>query len=966
MNTLFICLLSATVNYPNTCIFFSGKSFSNLFPSYIRTMKRFAINRGFLKARNILLFSALCTGLYFSFAAYKPLPAEDAPPDANRFTPVTLTQAGKLDEPMEMTFLPDGRILIVERKGGVKSVDAKTGAVKLIATIPVNTKYKNKKGQVREAEEGLMGIVAHPKFEQNRWVYLYYADPSDTKHVLARWELKGDALVEASKKVLMEIPTQREECCHTGGGMAFDQQGNLFLTVGNNTVNPGSGTSNLDERPGYENSDDQRAPGNTNDLRGKILRIHPEDDGSYTIPEGNLFPKGTGKARPEIYTMGHRNPWRPTIDSKTGYLYWGEVGPDASNDSKRGPRGYDEFNQAKGPGFFGWPYFIGDNKAYVAYSHIDSSYGAPFDPAHPVNKSRNNTGLTELPPAQPAMIWYPYGLSEEFPLLGASGRSATGGPVYRKADYPKAKRPFPDYYEGKWFIVDFMRGWVMAVSLDENGNYKGMERFLPEQNFSSAIDMDFGPEGDLYVLEYGSAWFKGNENAQLVRIEYNAGNRKPVVEAIAGKKSGALPFKTQLFATGTKDYDGDSLQYEWKIAGGGQTKVFREANPLITLTKAGTYKASLTVTDAQGAKASKSLELKAGNEPPAVTIDIAKANRTFYAPGTSLQYAVKVQDKEDGSLQNGKITPAQIAFSIDYLPLGYDQIDAAATHRGADMKAFTSTGQILLGKNDCKSCHMMNKRSVGPSYLEIAKKYKGKSGAVESLAQKVIKGGSGVWGDHAMSAHPQLSVADSRSIVEYILTAGDKKAAVKSMPIKGTYATKPAEEQKEKGTYILRAAYRDRGTTAMAPLVGEDILVLRHPSLDPEQADVTKGFNKIITPGKALYMEGNGSYLGYKDIDLTGISGFILKVNMNNRVAAAGGIIEVRLDAPDGELVAQTSFVDAQQRGSKTLTALLAGVTGKHTVYFVFKNEKAAANQVIFQLSSIEVQLQNTAVTGVQ
>jgi cytochrome c len=207
--------------------------------------------------------------------------------------------------------------------------------------------------------------------------------------------------------------------------------------------------------------------------------------------------------------------------------------------------------------------------------------------------------------------------------------------------------------------------------------------------------MDFGPEGDLYVLEYGSAWFKGNENAQLVRIEYNSGNRKPVVEVLASKKNGALPFKTQLLSTGTKDYDGDVLIYEWKIVGGGQTKILREANPTLTLTKAGTYKASLTVIDAQGAKASKSLDLKAGNEPPAVMIDLAKANRTFYFPGTRLSYAVKVQDKEDGSLQSGRITPAQVAFSVDYLPLGYDQIDAAATHRGADMKAFTSTGQIL-------------------------------------------------------------------------------------------------------------------------------------------------------------------------------------------------------------------------------------------------------------------------------
>ena len=902
-----------------------------------------------------LAIPVIAVAIFFAFSAYKPNRPEGAPPDANRFTQVALTADGKLDEPMEMTFLPDGRALIVERKGGLKSVDLKTGDVKLIATIPVNTKYKNKAGQVREAEEGLMGVIVHPKFSENHWVYMYYADPTDTKHVLARWELKGDELVASSKKIMLEVPTQREECCHTGGGMVFDKQGNLYLTVGNNTVNPREGTSNLDDRPGKENNDDQRAPGNTNDLRGKILRIHPEDDGTYTIPSGNLFPKGTPQTRPEIYTMGHRNPWRPTLDTKTGYLYWGEVGPDASEDTKRGPRGYDEFNQAKGPGFFGWPYFIGDNLPYVAFNFDDSSYGKPFDPLKPVNASRNNTGLKELPPAQPAMIWYPYGLSDKFPLLGAAGRSATGGPVFRKADFPNAKRVFPDYYEGKWLIVDFMRGWIMAVTMDEKGDYQSMERFLPEMNFSSAIDMDFGPEGDLYVLEYGSAWFRGNENARLVRLEYNAGNRKPIAEASATKTKGALPFKTQLLSDGTKDYDGDALKYEWKLTGGGTTKTFTEPNPSVSIAKAGNYKATLTVTDTRGEKSSKTVDIKVGNEPPVVNFDLGGANRTFYFPGTALNYAVKVQDKEDGSLQNGKILPAQVAVSTDYLPLGYDKIDASVTHRGTDAAAFTSTGQILINKNDCKSCHMANKRSVGPSYQEVAVKYKGKPAAVESLAQKIIKGGAGVWGDHAMSAHPQLSVADSRAMVEYILSLAEKKAPVKSAPVKGEYTIKKADEQKEKGTYILRAAYRDKGTATMTPMIGEDVVVLRYPMLDPEFADETKGFNKMITPVKAMLMEGNGAYLMFKDIDLTGVGAFAIRAAASGRIAAAGGTMEIRLDSPDGTLLGSPQTIEVKN-GSQNFTIPATGASGMHKLYLVFRNDKASTNQAIAQVYSIDVQ----------
>ncbi|MCA1481210.1 sorbosone dehydrogenase family protein, partial [Bradyrhizobium sp. NBAIM08] len=143
----------------------------------------------------------------------------------------------------------------------------------------------------------------------------------------------------------------------------------------------------------------------------------PEADGSYTIPAGNLFVKGTPKTRPEIYTMGNRNPWRLTIDSKTGWLYWGEVGPDGSKDDleKRGPQSYDEFNRAKKPGFYGWPYFVADNKPYHKYDFATKQSGEPFNPEHPVNYSPNSSGLNELPATTPAFIWYSKAPSDRFP-----------------------------------------------------------------------------------------------------------------------------------------------------------------------------------------------------------------------------------------------------------------------------------------------------------------------------------------------------------------------------------------------------------------------------------------------------------------------------------------------------------------------------------------------------------------------
>ena len=210
----------------------------------------------------------------------------------------------------------------------------------------------------------------------------------------------------------------------------------------------------------------------------KFFAFIPMPDATYSIPDGNLFAKGTPKTRPEIYIMGDRNPWRPSVDSKTGWLYWGEVGPDANEDSKTTRMGMDEFNQARGPGYFGWPYFIGENVGYPMYDYIHDSVYPPQDPAKPVNHSVNNTGITELPPAQPAFISYPYRNSEKYPLVGSGGRCAVGGPVYRRSNFTNARRPWPGYYEGKWIVADLSRGWIMAISMKENGDYKSMEKFL--------------------------------------------------------------------------------------------------------------------------------------------------------------------------------------------------------------------------------------------------------------------------------------------------------------------------------------------------------------------------------------------------------------------------------------------------------------------------------------------------------
>jgi cytochrome c len=928
--------------------------------------------------------------------------ADNEPPEENRFTKVVLTEG--MDEPMVMSFLDKGRVLVIERKGGLKVFDPATNQMKLIATIPVNTKYTSKEGRVNEAEEGLMGLIVHPKFAENHWIYMYYADPTEAKHVLARWELHGDSLYASTKKIIMEVSTQRETCCHTGGGMAFDAEGNLYLTVGNNTANPASGTSGYDERPGRASWDDQRGSGNTNDLRGKILRIHPEDNGTYTIPKGNLFPEGTAKTRPEIYVMGNRNPWRVSVDSKTGYLYWGEVGPDASVDSVYGPRGYDEFNQARKAGYFGWPYFIGNNKPYIKYNYADSTYGEKFNPEHPLNNSPNNTGLKELPPAQSAFIWYPYGVSDSFPLVGSSGRSAVGGPVFHLDDFKNAKRPWPAYYENKWLITEFMRGWIMAVSMKENGDYKSMEQVLPKENFSSVIDMQFSPDGDLYLLEYGSSWFQGNANSALVRIEYNAGNRKPVVQATADQTAGAIPFKVNLSSKGTVDYDKydkGALKYEWKItSANGFNKTFTDSNTVVTFDQPGTYQVVLTVTDTKGETNSKTLQLEAGNAPPVVNIDILKGNKTFFFPNESIEYAISVSDKEDGTTADSKIKPDQLAINFDYVPEGFDPIAIAQNHRAADEKTGFVAGLYLMNSSDCKSCHATDKTSVGPSFMAVSEKYKSDPAAVAKLADKIINGGGGVWGaEHVMAAHPKITKPQSEMMVKYILSLSQKQLATPTIKLNGDYITKIPAGENGKGGYLLRVAYTDKGNPPIAGLSSEYLLPLRNPVLDPISADIKNSTQLLTTPSISFSMIGDNSYLGYNQIDLTDIKQIQFLVQATPNSGAAGGIIEVHLDTPDGKLIGQTDMVVSKpfdmarmienmgggkpKPGAKPAaaakkpagppakfdfsmmrkmmathaTAVLSPVTGMHNVYFVFKNSKAGAKQPLMQM--VEIQFQN-------
>ena len=426
-----------------------------------------------------------------------------------------------LKDPMELAVAPDGRVFYAERSGIVKVWKPETKTSVDIGTIKVYD----------QLEDGLLGITLDPQFARNGWIYLFHSLPETTldsagnkvgENLVSRYTLKGDALDLASEKILLRVSTQREQCCHSAGSLAFDARGNLYAATGDNT-HPGEsdGYSPIDERPGRYPWNAQKSAANANDLRGKILRIHPEPDGTATIPQGNLFPPGTPGTRPEIYTMGNRNPFRISVDQKTGFVYWGEVGPDAGGaNTNRGPAGFDEINQARQAGNFGWPYFAGDNKPYRKYDFATKVSGDLYDPEKPVNDSILNTGIRDLPAAQPAFIHYPYGPSTKFPVVNSGGgRTAMAGPVYYFDPSLNSDRKLPAEFDHTLFIYEWSRNWIIAVHLDANDRIAKMERFCPNMTFKRPMDMALGPDGCLYLIEFGTAW-GNNLDTQIVRLEY--------------------------------------------------------------------------------------------------------------------------------------------------------------------------------------------------------------------------------------------------------------------------------------------------------------------------------------------------------------------------------------------------------------------------------------------------------------
>lgn len=413
-----------------------------------------------------------------------------------------------IEEPIQMALDKAGKIFWVERKGKIRMWDpTKAGEA---ATLVQLDPYIG-------SEFGASGIALDPSFESNNWLYVFWAmkaqntDGSRTFRV-SRFTVSGATINIASQKAILDFPFTNFDCCHTAGSMTFDFSGNLWIAVGN-TTNNGVGEGNTPKTNYVDQTnplgDDQRGSANTNSLLGKILRIKPKAlaeggaaitagvGATYDIPSGNLFPVGLAKTRPEIYTMGHRNPYSISVDPYRNWLTWGDIGPDEGLLS-------EEHNLVTQPGFMGWPYFYGSNQKFRGTVGIAA---ADMDPAKPLNKSKNNTGLEELPPAQAAIR--PYRQS-----------AAVTGPIYYYDGRKTATYRLPPHFNKKWMFTDFNSGNLRVATPSEDGKSLTADIEFQTGGFMSRpLDLELGPDGALYLLEY-DGWFNAGTKTSINRWEY--------------------------------------------------------------------------------------------------------------------------------------------------------------------------------------------------------------------------------------------------------------------------------------------------------------------------------------------------------------------------------------------------------------------------------------------------------------
>jgi glucose/arabinose dehydrogenase len=333
--------------------------------------------------------------------------------------------ASGLNQPLYVTAPPGdtSRLFIVEKTGAIKVLDLATGSVlgTPFLTVAVNT----------ENERGLLGMAFDPDYANNGFFYIYRTTPT-ANNVVERYQVSSnpDVANAASGQTVLNLGNGTSAANHNGGWIGFGPDNDLYIAVGDNANGANAQT--------------------LSNLLGKILRIDVEGGLPYEIPSDNPF-VGTPGARPEIWALGLRNPWRASFDSASGTLFLTDVGEQAIEEVNLGQKGAN----------YGWP-------------------------------------ISEGPSANPAFV-NPIAFYDH-----SVGNAITGGYVYNGES---------DGLNGQYFYTDFGTHRMFTLRFDGT-NWISTERTGQVQTNVGTINnpSSFGEDarGNLYVVDIDGEIYRLN------------------------------------------------------------------------------------------------------------------------------------------------------------------------------------------------------------------------------------------------------------------------------------------------------------------------------------------------------------------------------------------------------------------------------------------------------------------------
>ncbi|MCB9136758.1 MAG: PQQ-dependent sugar dehydrogenase [Caldilineaceae bacterium] len=492
---------------------------------------------------------------------------QDASGDTISLPPgFTVSEVRGLNFPTDMAFLPSGDLLILE-KGTGDGPDG-SAAVRVLLqngtlrSAPVITLPTTPLG-----DSGLLGLAVDPDFAANGFIYIWHATGAgspgwsgETVNRLSRFTVDRVTLTAdpADEAILLDnVPWW---IMHNGGGLGFDAAGRLYLSIGDTTRSETA--QRLDA------------------LTGKLLRIIPAADG-YVIPADNPF-VDTPDARPEIYALGQRNPFRLAVNPADDLAYVADVGNDA----------WEETNRAVAGANFGWPVREGP---------------CPFN---------------EFQPCAPASSAY------VDPILYYAhdadlGASITGLDFYAGSE-------FPAEYDDRLFFADLNLGTIESATFTDGG----FEIHPFAAGAPGIVDLAYWDEKLYYLQIYGG---------KVGVIAYTGiPNQLPVAAISADVTLAPSPLTVHFDAGASADEDGAIAAYRWDFGDGSALLTTTVPAASHTYAEDGAYTAQLVVADDDGAASEAALlEIQAySGEPPAIALtNLTEAGRALFYGGDAWEYA---------------------------------------------------------------------------------------------------------------------------------------------------------------------------------------------------------------------------------------------------------------------------------------------------------------------------------------